>query len=157
MLFASESERRVARAVADLVYANPFLPARLEAERAALGTEFDPAGTLWQARDEPAASPNERHLAIRVAALLERIRPRLAGTVAASSEDLSLYEALVLYRLYDRAQPGGKRGAPCAAPASRGRAHRPRFSTLWRGYEAIGIRRHGDVMKPRMLQGRDAS
>jgi transcriptional regulator with AAA-type ATPase domain len=104
MVFGAE-DRAVAGAVRDLVYENPFLPARLAAERAALGADFDPAGTLWQARDEPTPSPNERRLGTRVAALLERARPRLASGAPASPEALSLYEALVLYRLYDRAEP----------------------------------------------------
>ena len=52
MLFANEEERRFARAVAALVYGNPFLPERIEAERAALGAACDPAATLWEVREE---------------------------------------------------------------------------------------------------------
>jgi hypothetical protein len=46
MLF-TESESTFARAVGQLIAGNPFRPERLEAERAALGEAFDPAGSLW--------------------------------------------------------------------------------------------------------------
>jgi hypothetical protein len=52
MLF-TESGSTFARAVGQLIAGNPFLPERLEAERAALGEAFDPAGTLWHS---PASS-----------------------------------------------------------------------------------------------------
>jgi DNA-binding NtrC family response regulator len=104
MRFASDEERAVARAVATLVYGNPFLPERITAEMAALGTDFDPAGTLWHAREAPAAAPNERQLADRVRALTEALRTRRDPKDGARPEDADLYESLVLYRLYDAYQ-----------------------------------------------------
>ena len=57
MLF-TEAEATLARAVGQLGAGNPFLPERLEAERAALGDAFDPAGTLWHSPAEPEPAPN---------------------------------------------------------------------------------------------------
>jgi transcriptional regulator with AAA-type ATPase domain len=104
MGFANETERGFARAVARLLYGNPFLPERLEVERAALGPAFDPGGTLWHVREEPAASPNVQRIGERVAALVERLGAPRGDARRGSPEDRELAEALALYRLYDRYQ-----------------------------------------------------
>ena len=67
MLFATEDERALASAVSRLAYSNPFLPERIEAERAVLGADFDPSGTLWHTRDEPERAPNIVKIAERQA------------------------------------------------------------------------------------------
>jgi DNA-binding NtrC family response regulator len=105
MLF-TESELGVAQAVARLAYGNPFLPERLEAERQALGTDFDPAGTLWHSPAEPEPAPNVVKIAERVAALMEAVRARLADGARPRGAELGLYENLVLYGLYERHQAG---------------------------------------------------
>ena len=104
MPFLTDAERGFARAVAALVYGNPFLPERVAAEQAALGRAFDPAGTLWHVRDEPEASANVQRIGERVAALAERGRARLAAGADVSEVDRALYEDLVVYHLYDRVQ-----------------------------------------------------
>jgi hypothetical protein len=104
MVFASDAEQSLAQAVAGLVYGNPFLPERLEAERAALGDAFDPAGTLWHTRVEPERTPNVVRIGERVAAGVERARERIAGGTRVNAEARALYDALVLYALYDRYQ-----------------------------------------------------
>ncbi len=40
-------ERRYLQAIANLGYCNPFLPERVELERAALGSEFVAGGPVW--------------------------------------------------------------------------------------------------------------
>ena len=103
MLF-TEAESTLARAVGALTAGNPFLPERLEAERAALGDAFDPAGTLWHSPDEPEPAPNVVQIAERATALADTIRDRLADEVRPRADELALYEDLVLYALYERHQ-----------------------------------------------------
>jgi len=104
MLFATEDERAFARAVSRLGYCNPFLPERIEAERAVLGSDFAPSGTLWHTRDEPERTANVATIGDRVAALAETLRARLAAGARGSAEDFGLYEDLVMYVLFDRYQ-----------------------------------------------------
>jgi len=104
MRVMDDREQAFARAVSRLLYGNPFLPERVEAERAALGADFDPAGTLWHTRAEPEAMPNLVRIGERTAALAEQGRARLAGGARARADELTLYQDLVLYLLYDRYQ-----------------------------------------------------
>ena len=54
MLFASETQQVLAESIAKLVYTNPFLPERIEAERAVLGGTFIEGDRVWNALSEPA-------------------------------------------------------------------------------------------------------
>ena len=119
MLFP-EGDATVARAVGQLTAGNPFLPERLEAERAALGDEFDPAGTLWHSPASPSPAPNVVRIAARATALADAARARLAGGARPRAEEIGLYEDLVLYALYERHQ-GALFGWFRARPAPAGR------------------------------------
>ena len=77
MLF-TEAESTLVRAVGQLSAGNPFLPERLEAERAALADAFDPTGTLWHSPAEPEPAPNVVRIAARATALADAARERLA-------------------------------------------------------------------------------
>jgi hypothetical protein len=103
MLF-TEAESTLARAVGALTAGNPFLPERLEAERAALGDAFDPAGTLWHSPAEPDPAPNVVRIAARATALADAARERLAGGARPRAGEIERYEDLVLYALYERHQ-----------------------------------------------------
>jgi hypothetical protein len=103
MLFV-EPELGFARAVERLAYGNPFLPERLDDERQALGADFDPAATLWASPAEPAPAPNVLEIGQRVAALMDALRRRLADGARPRTDELALYEDLVLYGLYERHQ-----------------------------------------------------
>jgi len=103
MLF-TEAESTLARAVGQLSAGNPFLPERLEAERAALGDAFDPAATLWHSPNEPEPAPNVVRIAARATALADAARERLADGTRPRVEEVGLYEDLVLYALYERHQ-----------------------------------------------------
>ena len=103
MLF-TEAESTLARAVGQLSAGNPFLPERLEAERAALGDAFDPTGTLWHSPAEPEPAPNVVRIAARATALADAARARLAEGARPRAEEVGLYEDLVLYTLYERHQ-----------------------------------------------------
>ena len=81
MAFISSLERAFLRAASRLAFCNPFLPERMEHERAALGAEF--------ADDEPVWSfsvhePERRRTNVwRIAARLEELCPRLRAKLAA--------------------------------------------------------------------------
>ncbi len=49
MALMSESERRFLTAVSRLAHCNPFLPERVEYERAALGRDYVAGGLVWSA------------------------------------------------------------------------------------------------------------
>jgi DNA-binding NtrC family response regulator len=103
-LFPSAADRAFVAAMGQLWSANPFLPERLDAERAALGADFDPAGTLWHVEAEPGTALNLVRIHLRAAALAEATRARLAAGAAATPAECAQYEELVLYVLFDRAQ-----------------------------------------------------
>ncbi len=93
----------VARALAGLADGNPFLPSRVEAERAALGRAFVPTAEVWHAEATlEGLNPNLPKLAARAEVLAGDLRERLAEGAAASPEALSIYEGLVRYVLYAR-------------------------------------------------------
>lgn len=105
MSLLTDSERDFVTAVSHLAYDNPFLPARIEWERRALGDEHLPSGEVWHSRGDPAGeNPNEARIAERSAALAEAVRERLIGGARATAEEAELYQDLVLYLLYYRYQ-----------------------------------------------------
>src|SRR5438552_17070695 len=78
MGFMSGEERALAAALSRLGYANPFLPERIEAERAALGPAFVHADRVWSVRaDRTVQNPNIARLGERAAALAATLRERL--------------------------------------------------------------------------------
>jgi transcriptional regulator with AAA-type ATPase domain len=83
-------------AVSRLAYANPFLPERVELERAALGAEFVEGEPVWSYRAE---HPGPRENVWRV---YRKLEPLLEGMRTRLPENLILYEDAVLYLLYTR-------------------------------------------------------
>jgi len=103
MEFLRPSEAPVARALAGLAEGNPFVPARVEAERAALGRAFVPTAEVWHAESTlEGLNPNLPKLAERAEALAGAMRERLVGGAGASAEEAADYEAIVRYVLYAR-------------------------------------------------------
>jgi transcriptional regulator with AAA-type ATPase domain len=108
-VFTAE-ERRFAEAIAGLARGNPFLPERVESERAALGREFSEVGSVWSAAradlDAPELHPERPNIArLRdlTWAAAERARERLSKrTSDVRRDDLELYEELALYALFAR-------------------------------------------------------
>jgi DNA-binding NtrC family response regulator len=98
--FVADADRTLAEAISRLAYCNPFLPERIEYERQALGDAFVPGGTLWHATGNPEPPPNVFALRERAEALSDRLAARLAETVRASTDDLQLYEDVVVYLLF---------------------------------------------------------
>ncbi|MFO1451156.1 MAG: sigma 54-interacting transcriptional regulator [Opitutaceae bacterium] len=94
----SLEEREFAKAVARVNAANPFLPERIAAEKAALGEAFQARDADWNTRP-PSSEPNRNVAAIstRCAMLLERVRD---SGGAPSAVDRGLYEEVAGYWLY---------------------------------------------------------
>src|SRR3989441_270029 len=100
--FLAGGDRALAEAISRLAYCNPFLPERIECERAALGPAFVAGGTLWHATGEPDPMPNVAALGKLSEALAGRLAARLTEGVRPSAEDLQLYEDVVVYLLFSR-------------------------------------------------------
>lgn len=103
MAFLSGTQRALLRAVSQLGYCNPFLPERVELERAALGDEFVEGEPVWSYRIEhPAPRENVWRIHGRLEPMAEQVRARLRDGVEAPEADLVLYEDAVLHLLYTR-------------------------------------------------------
>src|SRR5690349_19737929 len=102
MSFLSRSERAFLRSVSQLAYCNPFLPERVECERAALGPDFVEVEPVWRLPVDQPERPraNVWRIVERLEPLAEQLRSRL--TTGLAEEDLQLYEDAVLHLLYQR-------------------------------------------------------
>jgi transcriptional regulator with AAA-type ATPase domain len=107
MALFSPADHRFLEAVSRVAFANPFLPSRIELEREALGKEFQPGSSLvWSRRDDfDDHQPNLTRLAARAAAIIDPTRAALADGKRGTNKELTLYEDVVLYVLYDRFRP----------------------------------------------------
>jgi len=95
------AEHEFAEAIGRVNAANPFLPERIAAERAALGSEFRDHEADWNTRP-PSAEPNRNVAAItaRCEAVIRRVRQCWKVEDAPDWEDRELYEEVVGYWLY---------------------------------------------------------
>ncbi len=102
MAFLSASERAFLRAVSQLAYCNPFLPERIECERAALGAEFVEGEPVWSLPVDQPERPraNVWRVVEKLEPLAEQLRARINAD--AREEDLALYEDAVRHLLYQR-------------------------------------------------------
>ena len=91
------------QAVSRLGYGNPFLPERVDNERAVLGSDFVEGEPVWSYRsDQQGPRENVWRVYARLEPVLEQLRSRLAGGADAPESDLVLYEDAVLQLLYTR-------------------------------------------------------
>ena len=103
MALIEKNEQAFAKAAADLVFTNPFLPERIELERKLLGSEFVSASADWNVRVASQAShPNIDRMQQLVDALLKQLQKRFNEGVRATPEEVTLYETIVLLALYYR-------------------------------------------------------
>ena len=103
MVFISGTQRPLLKAASQLAYCNPFLPERVQLERAALGAEFVEGEPVWSYRAErPEPRANVWRLLAMLEPVAEALRARLCEGVEAREQDLVLYEDAVLQLLYTR-------------------------------------------------------
>ena len=105
-LFAP-AERHFAEAVGRLAHCNPFLPGRIDCERAALGSEFVPQFADWNVRPEDARNPiNLSRILERSQTLLDHALGKITRGGVDWERELPLFEDLLLTVLYHRYRPG---------------------------------------------------
>jgi Sigma-54 interaction domain len=102
MGFLDSQDRALAQAISTLAYCNPFLPERIEGERAALGEDFVAGGTLWDATGRPEPLPNLHALERRAGALADRLAAKLREGARPPAQDLRLYEDVAVYAVFSR-------------------------------------------------------
>ena len=105
MAILSSRDLRVAEAIGQIGYCNPFLPERLALERAALGAAFqcsDPVINLPPDADLKAIFPNFTALRERAEFLSEKMRSRLLSGTPPAEHELRIYQDLAMYLLYNR-------------------------------------------------------
>ena len=104
MSVLTAAERRFLTATARLAYSNPFLPERIEWERAALGREFVSTEPVWSVSvaDPDAELPNVARIYRKLETLIEGLHHRLAATPDIPAADAAIYEDSVHYLLYQR-------------------------------------------------------
>ena len=104
--FMTSSQRPLLEGVSRLGYANPFLPERVECERAVLGDEFVKGEPVWSYRAEhPEPRANVWRILAKLEPVVEQLCGRLRSGVAAREQDLALYEDAALQLLYQRCYP----------------------------------------------------
>jgi DNA-binding NtrC family response regulator len=115
MASLTASERALLRSISELAYCNPFLPERVQLERAVLGAEFHEGEPVWSQSVEDPERPREN--VWRIAAKLEPVVERARANLR--EQDMPLYEDAVLHLLYQRYYPkffeagfGSQAGAP---------------------------------------------
>jgi transcriptional regulator with AAA-type ATPase domain len=94
-------DRRSLESLTALATCNPFLPERVELERAALGAAFEEVSPVWSKRLDR-QNPNVVKLAGKAEATASSLRERFASGTRPPLEDQRLYEELVFYVLYYR-------------------------------------------------------
>jgi transcriptional regulator with AAA-type ATPase domain len=129
------------RAASRLAFCNPFLPERVEHERAALGSEFADDEPVWSfsIHDPERRRTNVWRIAARLEDLCPRLRDKLAAHIASIDDDRVLYEEAVLNLLYQRYYPRffeASFGAQKTAGAPRWRFY-TQFLLDWRHFFEI--------------------
>ena len=102
MPILTAEEIAFAEAVGALTYCNPFLPERIEAEKAAAGSDFVPHGNVWSVKaGDDREAPNIRTISARTEETTRALRERFRAPGAKPTmKELSLYRDLVVYMLY---------------------------------------------------------
>ena len=104
MASLSKNDRYFLASVASLGYSNPFLPERINLERAALGSEFVSRGVVWSASvsDPDSTRANVTLLHRKLEDRMEALQSVLAAASDPQLDEWSIYEESVHYLLYQR-------------------------------------------------------
>jgi hypothetical protein len=101
----TSTDWRAAKAIAGICHVNPFLPARVELERQALGTRYKEEGPLIWAQPGDGREEYRGNIPAmreRAEAIVSEMRRRLEGGRTATRDELLVYEDLALFLLYAR-------------------------------------------------------
>ncbi len=97
----TSEQESLAVAISRLVYCNPFLPERIEAEREALGHDFTEHGADWNQRNDwDAIHPNVALLQEKAAALADVLRKSHGNKPPRGARERETYEGVVLFYLF---------------------------------------------------------
>ncbi len=100
-LFSSTDQKRFS-AIGQLGFVNPFLPERIELERAILGDQFVAGETVWSMEHlQGSETENLDRISKLTTDIVSQVQSQLAEGVTASRRDLKLYTDLALYHLFD--------------------------------------------------------
>lgn len=108
MAIYTRAQRAFLEAVHRVAMANPFLEQLADAERAALGSDYQDQGPTWslQVDDPGRLRSNAWRICERLEAMLPELRAAVEkGRAHLTSADAALYENAVLYALYHRIYP----------------------------------------------------
>lgn len=101
MAFLNSDELPLARAISQLTFCNPFVPQRMEFERAVLGDDYVASDTSWNfPTTGQVERPNETRAREKVSAFVATLRRRMAGNAAPSLQEWRLYQDAVVHYLY---------------------------------------------------------
>ena len=100
----SKPQQTFCESIEKLCFGNPFLPERIQLEKAVLGKEFEPGDPpVWSLRiDLQKDRPNVIKINKKANDIAATARQRLIEGVQYSSLDIELYEKLILYLVYYR-------------------------------------------------------
>ena len=101
MLMTAE-ERALAVEIGGLVYANPFLEDRIALERRIVGGGYIESQPFWSLLPDIQREANIAAIDARCNALVDVLHARLRSGAMPSSEELPIYDDLVIYFLYER-------------------------------------------------------
>jgi DNA-binding NtrC family response regulator len=134
MAILSSRDLKIAEAIGQIGYCNPFLPERLALERAALGEDFccaDPVINLPPDADLQAIFPNFIALRERAEVLSETMRRKLLSGATSTERELQVYQNMTLYWLYNRHL--AYLNTIATTPADRSRA--AQSSAAWKDFQ----------------------
>ncbi len=101
MALLNSDELPLAQAISQLTFCNPFLPQRMELERAVLGDDYVTSDTSWNfPTTGQMERPNETRTREKVAAFVTTLRQRMAGKAAPSLQEWRLYQDAVVHYLF---------------------------------------------------------
>lgn len=130
--------RAFLESITKITLSNPFLPERIEAERAALGADFHAEERVWSLRaDRDAERANVDRILRRVEPTALALRDELARGAQATADELALYENLALFLLYHRYRMDLVEEVLRVLPQGEARGReKPPKSTCWQAFAA---------------------